>query len=439
MLTGSSKTLVSNDHEQAPPQICKEHYLLLLELYVKQASGDRLAKLNQMFFVPTSIHFGFLDFVNENDLTVTPVDPFFQPQMGIVNEVEVFNVGKSVLFAIDSEAATNRTVKMILKITAKKQMPNGIKPDVLVGSGELDLSGQYAALRIEMMQDWKSNVTPSKEFDGQVPLIYNGDLSGNLDIFVRISGLGQIIVTEFDAPIAKDPSTFIFGTGEADQLYKLSYKREEDSHTIDGFEDSSEDLQKPITCSVCMPEKYPCVPCGKLGAVEERDEKIRKREDDRIAEKKLKDIVCTCERNNLSIKHLRSILIFQSSEDLQYNSSQLCGKPVVLKVSGLFDGDSVGRKKPTVTVAAESAATNPNNRSDLDHDIFILRIGKKGLVGVGEKSDIQLEMKTPKGPERRPPIRYETRDIQTEEHDKEPLITDKKKIDKKKPKKKKKK
>lgn len=388
---------------------------------MKQASGDRLAKLNQMFFVPTSVHFGFLNFMNENDLMVTPVDPFFQPQMGIINEVEVFNVGKSVLFAIDSEAAMNRTVKMILKITVKKQMPNANKPDVLVGSGELDLSGQYAALRIEMMQDWKNNVTPSKEFDGQVPLIYNGDLSGNLDIFVRISGLGQIIVTEFDAPVAQDPSTFIFGTGEADQLYKLSYKREEDSHTIDGFKDSSEDLQRPIICSVCMPEKYPCVPCGKLGAVEERDEKIRKKEEDRIVEKKLKDIVCTCERNNFSIKHLSSILIFQLPKDLQYSPSQLCGKPVVLKVSGLFDnGDGIGRKKPTVTVAGESAATKPNDPSDPDHDIFILRIGKKGLVGVGEKSDIQLEMKTPKGPERRPPIRYETRDVQTEEHDEEP-------------------
>jgi len=40
-------------------------------------------------------------------------------------------------------------------------------------------------------------------------------------------------------------------------------------------------------------------------------------------------------------------------------------------------------------------------------------------------------MKTPKGPERRPPIRYETRDMQTEEHDEEPP-KDKKKIKKKK-------
>ncbi|XP_011694852.1 PREDICTED: uncharacterized protein LOC105454144 isoform X2 [Wasmannia auropunctata] len=411
MLTGKNKTLVYD--EQAPSRECTEHYLLLLELYVKQASGDRLAELNQMFFVPTSIHFGFLDFVNENDLVVTPVDPLFQPQVGVINEAEVFNVGKSVLFAIDSEAAMNRAVKMILKITVKKQMPDAIKPDVLVGTGELDLSGQYAALRLEMMEGMKNCVTTSKEFNGQVPLINNGNLSGNLDIFVRISGLGQTIVTEFDAPIAQDPSTFVFGAGEADQiLYKC---REVDSRTIDAFEDSSEDLQKPISCPVCIPEKYPCIPCGKLGAVEERDEKIRKKVDDRMAERKLKEILS------------------KGSVQCNRDSSQLCGKPVVLKVSGFFDNGNSG-KKPTVTVAAESAAMKPGNPSDPDHDIFVLRIGKKGLVGVGEKSDIQLEMKTPKGPERRPPIRYETRDVQTEEahHKDEELPKEKKKIKKKK-------
>lgn len=301
MLTRKNKTLISDIHEQAPPQICKENYLFLLELYVKQASSDRLVKLNQMFFVPTSVHFEFLDFVDENDLMVTPIDSLFQSQIGIVNKSEVFNVGKSILFAIDSEAITNLMVKMILKITVKKQMPNAIKPDVLVGSGELDLSNQYAALLMEMMQYCKNNVTTSKEFDGQVPLIYNGNLSGNLDIFVRISGLGQIIVTEFDTPIARDSSTFIFGTGEANQLYKVSYKREVD--TTDVFGDSCEDLQKPIT-SACIPEKYPCVPCGKLGAVEERDEKIRKKRDG--IERKLNDIVCTCEKNNFLIKHLSS-------------------------------------------------------------------------------------------------------------------------------------
>ncbi|XP_072745712.1 uncharacterized protein [Anoplolepis gracilipes] len=369
--------------EQVAPEACKEHYLFLLELFVRQASGDRLAKLNQMFFVPTSVHFGFLDFVDENDLTVTPVDLLFQPQAGVANDVEIFNAGRSVLFAVDHETVTDRTVKMILKITAKKQMPDSIKPDILVGVGELDLSGQYAALRLEMLQYLKKGVVTSKVFDGQIPLIHNENLSGNLDIFVRISGFGQTIVTELDA-IARDSSTFVFSSGEVDQV--LSYKcRKMDPRTIDLCEDSSEELPSP-TCPACVPERYPCVPCGKLMAVEERD-----KGDSRIAE-----------RRDTSSKSL-----VRSKHDL----TQPCGKPVVLKVSGLFDnGGDISGKKPTVTVADASKA----GESDPDHDIFVLRIGKKGLVGIGEKSDIQLEMKTPKGSERRPPIRYETRDMQTE-------------------------
>ncbi|XP_029664593.1 uncharacterized protein LOC115236348 [Formica exsecta] len=381
-----TKLPLYGSREEAPPEECREHYLFLLELFVKQASGDRLAKLNKMFFVPTSVHFGFLDFVDEDDLTVTPVDLLFQPQAGVANDVEVFNAGKSVLFAIDHEAVTDRTVKMILKITAKKKMPDSIKPDILVGVGELDLSGQYAALRLEMLQCWRKGVTTSKVFDGQIPLIHNENLSSNLDIFVRISGFGQTIVTEFDGPIAQDSSTFIFGSGELDQV--LSYKcRKMDSRTIDLFEDSSEDL--PTTCPVCEPERYPCVPCGKLAAVEERD-----KGDAGMARKK-----------DTSSKSL-----LQSNCGL----TQPCGKPVVLKVSGLFDNGDIGGIKPTVTVASE-----PGESSDPDHDIFVLRIGKKGLVGVGEKSDIQLEMKTPKGSERRPPIRYETRDMQTERSEEE--------------------
>lgn len=99
-------------------------------------------------------------------------------------------------------------------------------------------------------------------------------------------------------------------------------------------------------------------------------------------------------------------------------------------MSGLFDNGE--GQKPTVTVADESAAAK-GPPSDPDHDIFILRIGKKGLVGIGEKSDIQLEMKTPKGPERGPPIRYETREMQADVKEEE--VKDQKKKRKKKRKK----
>lgn len=70
---------------------------------------------------------------------------------------------------------------------------------------------------------------------------------------------------------------------------------------------------------------------------------------------------------------------------------------------------------PVVTVTGEDEAVTKEELEDPDHDIFVLRIGKKGIVGAGEKSDLQLEMRTPKGLDRRPPVRLETREMQTED------------------------
>lgn len=87
------------------------------------------------------------------------------------------------------------------------------------------------------------------------------------------------------------------------------------------------------------------------------------------------------------------------------------------QVSGLTDVcNKDGKNQPArVTVTGEDEAATEADLNDPDHDVFVLRIGKKGLVGAGEKSDIQLEMRTPKGPEKRPPVRHETREMQTED------------------------
>jgi len=272
---------------------CKEYYLFLLEFFVKRVSGSRLAKLNQMFFVPTSVHFSFLDFVDENELQVTPVDPLFQPQAGIATEVEIFNSGKSVLFAVDHDSATDRNAKLILTINVKKRMPDGIKPDVLVGSCELDLSSQYAALRIETLHCWQKGVTISQTFDDHVELLHNENVSGSIEMYARISSFGQTIVTEFDTP--RDPISFIFGTEEMDQslLYQCD-KLTVDS--IDLLKSSSDDLENSRICSVCSPKAQICIPCKRRGAVQKKDAKpicVSKKSLEKLAWKKSVDAMCT--------------------------------------------------------------------------------------------------------------------------------------------------
>lgn len=68
---------------------------------------------------------------------------------------------------------------------------------------------------------------------------------------------------------------------------------------------------------------------------------------------------------------------------------------------------------PTCTAADGMQYTE---LSDPDRDVFILRIGKKS-EGVNKKSNLELELCTPKGPDLKPTPKKETRDTQYDEKD----------------------
>lgn len=255
-----------------PLEGSKEFYLFFLEFYVKQVSSDRLGILNDILSAPTRVCLKIDRFVNDDGLEVTPVDLVFQPQAGFATSVEIFNVGISMLTAFRFGTESRST--MILKIIVEKWLPDidvGPFLDCLVGVGQLDMSDVYDALQKEMLQCWRKGVTRSKKFDGQIPLIAGGEQSGTLDIFVRISSSGQMIITDFNAPVPQDSRMFIFGRENVDESYSMHKFHEVNTHTVDNlFEDFSKDVQ----CPVCLPERYPCVPCGKMGAVQKRDESV---------------------------------------------------------------------------------------------------------------------------------------------------------------------
>ncbi|XP_032684968.1 uncharacterized protein LOC116850595 [Odontomachus brunneus] len=412
MLTTSTKPEYGSHEKKLPLDNCREYYLVLFEFYVKEISGDRVMEINQMFSIPTTVYFEFFDFVNDNDLKVTPVDRLFQPQKDIANDVEVFNVGKSVLFTVDFKITRN--VKLIVKFIVKKQIPEDINldlKDILVGTGELDLSDQYNALRLEMLQCCQQS---AKTFDGQVPLFHDINEAGKLNVFVKMSNFGQTIITDFNAPMPQDSRTFVFGAQTIDQISMYKFRKVDS--TDDLTQNSNKNVQGSVKDPMCQLEKH-CEPLEEAMAVKEKDEGTEDVRMGTTTEKRSKN---TTSKN--------------PQKSNPHHSSESYGKPIVLKVSGLFDNGN--DEKPTVTVTDESVAAKSGNSSNPSHDVFVLRIGKKGLVGIGEKSDIQLEMKTPKGPERRPPIRYETREMQTDVKEEE--VKDRKKKPKKKKKKKKK-
>ncbi|XP_043248656.1 uncharacterized protein LOC122395277, partial [Colletes gigas] len=372
-----------------------EQYLFLLEFLVHHVTSDRLAKLNQMFFVPTTICIDFLNFVGDETVEITPVDPLFNPQAGVADDVEYFYSGQSVLFAIDQRTAINKIVDFVVRLCVQKKMPDGVKPDILIGKGELDLSMHFAALRKEMLQCWQKMAPPPKCFEGEVPLMCNDVEVGCVCMFARISAFGQTIVTEFEAPPDMDVAAYIFKGDEMNQR-SLSYKcRIIDSKDADIGRDSAEDLTiGGPPCRVCVVEEHPCTPCGHT-----RGATLKPNQQTPVIGTQSKPETCS---------EVHKSGLIQSSR----GPAQPCGKAVVLKVSGVLDTGT--DKKPTVTVASESEATG-QDACDPDHDVFVLRIGKKGIVGADEKSDIQLEMRTPKGTEKGPPIRHETREMQTDD------------------------
>lgn len=400
----------------------KEQYLYLLEFFIHRITGERLAKLNQMFFVPTSLALEFLQFTEEEEdnIEITPVDLLFVPQAGIADDVEYFYSGKSIMFAMDLDRTRDKTLELNVRMTIRKRMPEGIKPDILVGVGEFELTKQFAALRKELLQCWHRKVPPPKTFEDSVPLMMNDKQVGKVFLYVRMSAFGETIVTEFQAPESIDKESDYIFKGEELNEKSLAYKcKVVDSGNV--CEESAVD----IPCRACVLEEHACLPCGRATGARVKDEPDNSCDSEafkpacyppNILQDKPKKDPCTD--------------VSKPAGPIQTSRgpAQACGKAVVLKVSGLLDGED--KKQPTVTVSPECDATGPDCQSDPEHDVFILRIGKKGLVGAGEKSDLQLEMRTPKGPERRPPIRHETREIQAD-------IEEKKKKAKKKKKKKK--
>ncbi|XP_011501378.1 PREDICTED: uncharacterized protein LOC105365021 [Ceratosolen solmsi marchali] len=403
-------------------ETCKEQCFFLLELYVCQIRSQRLAKLNEMFFVPTTVAFKFLDFDWDDSLQLTPVDPMFEPQPGTAANIEPFYSGRSVLFALDQDSVVDMCKEFRIVLNVFKKMPQDIKPDVLVGYTEIDMSIHFAALRKEIIDSSRyagANLSnPSKTFQGELPLAFGNTISGSICILSRISGCGQTIVTELQSPDINSTSTSSFIVKANDQnqcTTPLNYKCRVLDHTscdLDVLEESGTAAKEKKDCIVCKPPKLPCSPC-RIGSGA------------RISASPAREIN-KCEKSTGQEETNNNCKPIQTSR----GPKEPCGKAVVLKVSGLTDASNDSNdngRQACVTVATEKEAATAEDLRDPDHDIFILRIGKKGIVGAGEKSDIQLEMRTPKGPERRPPLRLETREMQTEEDTNEKKVATKSK------------
>lgn len=361
----------------------KEQYLFLLEFFVHYITGERVSKLNETLRGPTSILLQFLGIQNES-IEITPahqqLSPLARPGIG-ARDVEKFYSGRSILFAIPQTVVVNKNAEFKINLRVYKKMPADIHPDVLIGTGELDITNEFAGLRKEMFDCWNCDVPPPKNYEGPVEIYHNNQLAAFVLAYVRISSFGQSIVTAFDAP-ATETGSYIFRSEVMDQE-ALAYNCRLVSQSLFNLkanQRSNFQLDPPF----CR-ENY-------------------------------------CPRQNGGDKDDSGG--DNTAQARSFESPAPPSQPLVLKVSGMID---------------KEGNFNEDSHQDGDFDVFVLRIGKKGLVSEEEKSDIQIELRTPKAFVDTLPVRCETREIQTEEETKiEEEIQVKKKSKKKNKKKKKK-
>lgn len=118
---------------------------------------------------------------------------------------------------------------------------------------------------------------------------------------------------------------------------------------------------------------------------------------------------CGCTIENFGKKKKKEMQSYNMQPGVDKNV------PFSFKMGGCGEAakNNVTVVPPTCTAADGMQYTE---LSDPDRDVFILRIGKKS-EGVNKKSNLELELCTPKGPDLKPTPKKETRDTQYDEKD----------------------
>lgn len=99
----------------------------------------------------------------------------FVPQAGLCADQELFYSGRSVLFALDQQYVLEMFKELRIDIKVVKKMPIDIRPDVVVGCGEIDLSILFAALRKELIEKmrYKNADVPVRVLEIKIVKGYN--------------------------------------------------------------------------------------------------------------------------------------------------------------------------------------------------------------------------------------------------------------------------
>lgn len=344
--------------------------------------GENCVVLTFMYYPPMCIC--------ENDL-----DP-----CRIVGEnVTKFNAGKSLMFAL-SESQFEDPPPINLDVTVHKKLPHGSFPTKLpIGMTRILLTELFKQV-FEKVDERPDKLPLSKSIKDTYQLMGGQDkATAEITIYIRLSCLGQNIVTEFQRG-GDDCQPMIFKNKESNKFYECLPKGE--------VVDDSDDV-----CPACpgwgstTPKNICDSPRGNFTGCTAGDSRNDQEAEDEESE--YEEFGTEVHGHALTIKVKKSKKAKSSGQGSR-SPSCLCdqsggktksGNQITFQVPQDQSLCKKGKKKATVCNVNSSSDGKkeilqilPQSDEASDKDIFVLRIGRKGEVyGQGK---LELELRTPK-------------------------------------------
>lgn len=407
----------------------------------------------------TCVSFQFLDNapldVCEND---------FGPKPGYGSETENVKSGKSCLFSLTPEQAEDATKQFDVYVSILRKMKPGWLPEsVQIGNTLISIANVFNEL-IESVGCGCDTSPCAKTLKDTFAITNTAkEEIGTIGVYIRMSCFGKLIVTQFQMNLAD--KSVLFKDKEGHSLYR--YKKASKSPASN---QQPQQQPPPSSMGPCNPgcPEVPCQPppqqqpyippCNECGVppnqamtqpqmeppcgVQQPPEDpsrcyqeigatmggnaltIRVHKNSNKVEKVdggidlMNEDTCSCDESSGQKPQTNAPSCPINSRNYNIQPALNTGggntSPFSLKMGG--QGNAANNVTIVPPVCTTPDGTQYTEISDPDKDVFILRIGKKS-EGADKKSNLELELCTPKGPDLKPTPKKETRDTQYEAAD----------------------
>lgn len=410
----------------------------------------------------TCVSFQFLD----NDPLDVCENDFGSKQKNGNSDVKS---GKSCLFSLTADQAEDAARQFDVNVSVFRKMKPGWLPETVpIGSTLISVANVFNEL-LDSVGCGCDSSPCAKTLKDIFPIVNgNNEEIGTVDVYIRMSCFGKLIVTQFQMNLAD--KSVLFKDKGGHSLYR--YKKAKDNKQARGLDECDEGCPEGgrppspgpggITpCQAgcpqvpCQPPQFPyqtpCIECGEaqrqmmmqqqpvqqpmdnpaacyqeIGAsmggnaltirVHKNGNRVEKSGGTGGTDSNEDYCCCADDGNGNSNQHPQQNGGGCAVDPQSYNIGQSGGgnNPFSLRMGGNANASNNVTIVPPVCTAPDG--TQYTEISNPDKDVFILRIGKKS-EGADKKSNLELELCTPKGPDLKPIPKKETRDTQYDEND----------------------